>query len=635
VAFDVAGPGEMVSGEAGTAMDIVQEASRRLCEGDAAEAIELLRQATSSEPDSPRLQFMMGLVAWRLGELDQALAIFCACHQLEPMNGSAVEVLASLFAQAGNLDESLYYGKLATALGPTEGYAELVPPFFPSFGRAFLTMREKPLLARAKLLIAGGSLSVGIDLAGQHVAIHPADREARLFLGVCLMRAGNTAAAAGSLQPFASDALAPAEGLGLYAAALAQLGEAAEALRCYEMARAKAPDNAAIAASRVADALWLGNDREGQSALFADWSQRFCRKAAKPANWGLPAGKIVISYLVSRLADRRDAAAIAAVAQAHDRSRVQVIGYGIGAQSWDENSVLSGAFDKWRDISDVDPATVARILRGDGVGLIIDCGGFSATQHVLALSRVNSAVRLAWLGAPPGAGLPIYDAVLAGGAICAAETSSIWRAEIGYPLVRDWFRPIERKAAGGLCFGTDATLGQFDEATVALWSAVLDAAPATSLLLRANDMVAGVNIDRLVARFGPGLAGRIDIVAAHRPEDFYGQVDIALAPLKGISPRMAAEAVACGVPVVVLRSDGASQPYGALLQDLGLGENLVAADQRDYVSIALGLAASDTARARMAVKVQQVAEAGKNSARGLARFIEDRIVATLSAADRS
>jgi predicted O-linked N-acetylglucosamine transferase (SPINDLY family) len=599
--------------ESRPAADLVAEAGRQLAAGDAAAAVAALREASIADPDSLRLHFMLGLVAWRLGELEQSLAILRQCHEREPMNGTVAEIVASLYAQAGNLGESLFFGKMSTALGAVPDLAELVPGFFPSFGKAFLAIREKPLFARARMLVGAGELREAVDLARQHVSLNPGDREARLFLGEILLRMGAAAAAVEALQPAAEPADAPAAALSLLGRALAAVGEVEAARASHAAASALAPNDAAIAAARLADGLWLGDGAEALAAGAAKWAQKFCPPPKASVRAG-PAGKLVIGYLVSRLADPRDAAAIHAVASAHDRAGVTVLAYGIGAQSWAENAALSGAFERWRDISGLDPATLARIFRNDGLHAVVDCAGAAAPGQLLALARPSGAIRVAWLGVPPDAPPPLFEMQLA-----------------AYPLVRDWLRPIERKRSATPRFGADIRMPQLDETAVRIWSAVLTGAPEASLILRCNDMAPGANVERLIARFGRALAARIDIVDAATPEDFYADVDVALLPRKGSSPRAAAEAIACGVPAVALGGAAPGEPYGELLRARGLGDCLVAADEQDYVSIALGLATSAVARERVAAAVARAAEAGKISADVAAAELEAELRARLAA----
>ncbi|HUN49419.1 MAG TPA: hypothetical protein VMU85_22995, partial [Stellaceae bacterium] len=520
-------------------------------------------------------------------------------------------------AQSGDLVESLYFGKIATALGPKPGFVELVPSFFPSFGAAFLSIQERPLFARAKMMAKSGKLLAAIEFADQHVSMNADDEEARRFLADHLQIAGSAAMAHEVLRPATGRGDATPALLSRYASACAAVGEAAEARDRHQAACARAPEDAVIAAAAVADSIWLDSGPEAGAARAAEWAKRFCL-SRKPVALHRGAGKLAIGYLVSSLADPLDAAAVAAVARAHDRSRFAVVGYGRGAQSWTENGMLSGAFDKWCDVSELDPATFARVLRGDGIGVVIDCAGFAAPAHLMALARVNTAIRIAWLGTPPGLGAPFYDAVLGRG----GGATPGWGAEKNYPLVRDWIKTMARNPADAVRFGSDVTLRQLDETTVRLWSTILAGAPGATLALRARDMGRGGNVDRLVARFGRDAAARMDIIDAASPEEFYCDLDVALAPVRGLSPRMTAEAIACGIPAVALAGGSLYEPYGAFLRGLGLGDRLVGADEQDYVSIALGLAGSVEARAQLTAAVAAVAGVGEASARGVAEIIE-------------
>jgi hypothetical protein len=128
--------------------ELVREAGRRLDVGDTEGALATLAPMVTDSPPVP-VRFVLALTAWRLGRYDWAVDLMRQCHEEAPMNGTIAEALASLYAQVGDLGESLYMGKLATALGGPRDMAELVPASFPAFDWAFLNIQEHPLLARA------------------------------------------------------------------------------------------------------------------------------------------------------------------------------------------------------------------------------------------------------------------------------------------------------------------------------------------------------------------------------------------------------------------------------------------------------------------------------------------------------
>jgi tetratricopeptide (TPR) repeat protein len=570
---------------------------------------------------------MTALASWQMGDAAKALALAKSCFERDPSNGTAAEMLASLYAQVGDLVESLYYGKLAIALAPDPVTHAWLPPRFPKFDAAFLSIRDKPLLAQARLGLAGGRLDVALELARQHVEVAPNDAEGRQFFAEALLRAGRAAAAIETLQPIAAASTVAAPIASLYASALAAVGEV-EASKWHERAVAAAPDDAAIAARRIADSGPTGASQRQREPWIKDWVKRFAAPM-KARRWRRAGDKLVIGYLVSRLADRRDAMAVAAVARAHLRAGATIIGYGLGAQSWDENAPLRGGFDKWRDVANIDAATLAKTFAGDGLDVAIDCCGMHAPAVLRALARAEGAVRVAWLAEPRGLEGRVYDAAVAPRSARIGGEFALWQPPAGaYPLLRDWTRALQPSGGAGFCFGSDVRLSQLGPDTVALWRAVLAAAPQASLLLRANDMAPGANIGRLIARFGADLARRIDVVAAAEPEAFWYQVDLALAPPVAEMPRLAAEAVACGVPVLALESAGAD---AALLGDLGLGA-LIAGTPAAYAATAAALAGAPARRSAAAAATAAVAARGEAVAAEIAQTIETASRALLAKA---
>lgn len=572
----------------GSADDRLRDVADHLNRNDAAGALALIKPLLTATP-SIAARFALAMTAWRLERFDWSLSLLRGCHEEAPDNGGVAEALASLQAQLGQLEESLFTGKLATALGDDPALAALIPSDYPGFDRAFLSIVERPLLEKARNALAEGKLDRAVEFARQHVVLDAGHIEGRAFYAQCLMRAGAAGAAVETLSAIAEGSPA-APIASLYARALTAVGERQAALRWHRHAAASAMDDGAAAAAQIADAPFLDIAMKELSGLSADWIARFAL-APKTARKYISGKKLVIGYLVSAFIDPEDAAAVAAVAQAHDRARVTVLGFGFGDQTAEHNAALIGAFGKWRDIGALDPATLARTLSGDGVDVLVDAGGFASAQQLRALTRFATGLRVSWLGNPAGLLAPAYDTRL---------------TPADYPV-------LDPRAASArnetVSFGADATLAQLDPRTVALWAAVLAIVPGAKLVLRARDMAIQANLSRLIERFGENLAARIDLRMAARASEFYQAVDIALLPRFGASPRAAAEALANGVPAIAT-SGGV---YGDFLSGRGLGQ-FVAQDPAHYVSLAAALACEPQARRLPAIET---------GARKLAQTIEE------------
>jgi protein O-GlcNAc transferase len=560
----------------------VREAAAQAGAGDLDAALRTLAPLIDSDGHSVAARFVLAMTAWRMNRLDWALELTRSCHESAPMDGVVAEAVASLQAQVGNMVESIYAGKLATALGSDSPLGEFVPAGFPAFNVAYQAIEERPLLTRARRDLNEGRLADAIEKARQHVALNARDSEAGGFYAAAVMRAGRASDAVDHLRRLEGDGCDSGPLASLYARSLAAVGDCDAARTWHAEAQSLAPADPFIAAACVADGLWL-ETQEGATAAAEAWTRRFC-PPSKPRAWRSPGNRLVIAYLAAKFPDPGDAAAVAAVARAHDRESVRVVGYGCGAQSWDENATLRGAFDAWQDIGTLDGATLARYIGQDEVGVVVDASGFAVPQGLQALARVSSALRVSWLGNPGALLAPIYDVRIS--AFPGGEAD--WCIDGGYPVLPSVTSAAETPRAIPQ-FGADVSLAQLCKETVATWSRILDALPEAKLLLRVGDAGRG-NVARLVARFGNALAGRIDLVAVDRFEDFYARIDVALAPWRGASPRSAAEAVACCVPTVAIARNSTLEPYGAFLRTVHPAAALVAGGEDDYVRRAVSLA---------------------------------------------
>src|ERR1700739_4029173 len=109
-----------------SAGDRLRDIVNYLDQGDTAKAFELLTPLVSVPQPSIAARFAMAMTAWQLERFDWALTLLKGAHDDAPDNGGVAEALASLQAQLGQLEESLFTGKLATALGNDPALAALV-----------------------------------------------------------------------------------------------------------------------------------------------------------------------------------------------------------------------------------------------------------------------------------------------------------------------------------------------------------------------------------------------------------------------------------------------------------------------------------------------------------------------------
>ncbi len=585
----------------------------------------------AAEAGHPAALYGLGLAAIAKREWTVALDTLTRAQAADPGECVYAEALAVLHALAGDLAGAAYYAKLSAALGLDEEVLALLPAALPPFALALQIIRENPHRAEAERLAASGRDLQAIDRYEAHLAVFPHDVEAIRGLCQALLRQERPGRAAALLAGLRQAGRAGAAELGLLGEAFAGLGEAAAAEGCHLAALALAPDDAVIACARLRDAVFhpgrtaaelaalcrawgaeLGKAELGKAELAGDGSAPAEHDAAKdrPGD-DRPVG---IGYLLSACRDPRDLEVLAAVTRAVRTPAIRRTFYGLGAATDPGNGRFAGGWDEWRDMRDVDPLTLAAMVQGDEIDLLVDTGGHAAPVHLLALAGRPAPVQVSWLGNPVTLGLGPIDVELSGDPDTSNPdgrdgVSQVRAAPHGLYCYAVPAPPSGDRGdawAGGsgmVTFGADVALAQLHEDLVACWAAILTELPNAVLALRDRNFALDGVIDRLAARFADaGIAGRIEVVRAD-PAGFWPQVDIALAPFVAAAPHDAAAALAAGVPVVALAgTDGHRRQAATLLRHAGLPE-LTAADEAGYRAAALGLARSTAAHAAAAAAV--------------------------------
>src|SRR5665213_3513404 len=79
-----------------------------LNQGESGKALETLMPLLSVPQPSLAARFAMAMTAWQLDRFDWALTLLKEAHESAPDNGGVAEALASLYAQLGQLQDSLF-----------------------------------------------------------------------------------------------------------------------------------------------------------------------------------------------------------------------------------------------------------------------------------------------------------------------------------------------------------------------------------------------------------------------------------------------------------------------------------------------------------------------------------------------
>lgn len=316
--------------------------------------------------------------------------------------------------------------------------------------------------------------------------------------------------------------------------------------------------------------------------------------------------RLRIGYFSADLRNHPVGQVIAEVIERHDRSRVEVIGYSLGADDGSEvRKRLQTAFDSFVDLSGVGVVESAKRIREQGVHVLIDLHGWTAEGRPEALALRCAPIQATWLGyagtigheklADYLIGDPVVTPVEA--ANCYAETL----AQLPWSYMPIDTRTLPKGAAtreqaglptSAFVFCSFNNSYKYNPDVFDLWGRILRGAPdsclwmgspgddAKSRLLKEIE-ARGVAPERLV--FAPRVKDKAEHLARLR------LADLALDPFPYNSHSTGGDVLLAGVPLLALLGDTFAGRVGASLLRAAKLESLVAHSPDEYVEIALRL----------------------------------------------
>lgn len=560
--------------------------------GEHAVAIEHLGAALAAEPDSARLHYMLGCTLQDAGRGEEAAACFRRVLQIDPNHAKAANNLGCLLELAGDVEGAKRSydtairadSTLAMALANRGNLHRLAGRFAEG---------ERDLAAAIRVDASRADWHDALaECLGMQERLDEAERE---------QRAGIEADPAAHKVHY---------GLG---STLVKLGRPADAEASFRRALELAPDfREAHSALLLTLHYTKGNDAADLSGEHERWAAQQAASVNPLLEW--PAldvqgdRKVHVGYVLPGVRAEPQAMSMVPLLAHRDRSRFQVFCYSLASLPDALTAQLRGQADGWRDIHALSEPQAARLIRDDGIEILVDLAGHSEDGRPLLFAHKPAPIQVSWLGCPSTTGLKQMDYRLSGeeadptgasGRYVVETLKSLPTGVLCYAPAADVAPPgappsLQR---GSVTFASFDDLAKVSESSLSLWARVLAAVPGSRLLLNTRALAAPSARQALVERLSRHgvAAGRLAMASPERSSEArlarYGEADIALDTFPYNGTTTTCEALYMGVPVVTLAGTTQVSRAGAsILRRVGLGE-LVAADEQAFIECARKLAA--------------------------------------------
>lgn len=557
---------------------------------DYAAAIECLQHAITTQPDYAEAYHNLG-IAYKAGSrLEEALICFQNAVHLKPDHAESYAMLARVHAELGQHANALAWCEKTLAMWPDSAAAQF------NLGVTFANMKRG---------------AEAIACFQQAILRKPDLADAHNNLGVAYKEHGRFDEAVACFEQ--AIALRPmfAEAYNNLGSTLKDQGKPDQSRAQFERAIALAPNYAAAHNNLLLSMQYAaGITPEQLFALHLRFADQFEPALAAQRMQHIPASerarRLKIGYVSPDFRRHAVAFFMEPVLARHDKTEVEVFCYYNHTIEDEFTARFRADADHWIACSGMSDQQLAERIYADGIDILVDLAGHTAGNRLLAFARKPAPVQVSYLGYPSTTGLRSIDYRLSDnhaeppGLSERFNVETLWRLpEIfccyaAHPLSPPVTGHPPSDDKGYITFGCFNNYAKVSDATVVLWAEILAQVPDSRLMLE----ILGLDnpgmregVERRFAGLGIDPA-RLVLIANDRKNQFvlYNRIDIALDPFPCNGGTTSFDTLWMGVPFVTLAGSNFISRLGVtILHNAGLDE-LIAANEKEYIQIAAGLA---------------------------------------------
>ncbi len=562
------------------------------------------------------------------GRLTEAQAIYAKIVAADPTHAQALHLMGVIAHQTGRNALAVDLIHRAIASSPHDA------AFHSNLGAALIELRRfddaitalrhanelragyaEALYNLGNALCAGGRVEEAVAKYRSALALAPKDPEMHNNLGAALAELGCLEEAIARFHDALRLRPGYVEALGNLGSALKDEGHVDEAIRIYRETLHLQPGRA-YTHSDLLLALHFSNGVEAQ-VIFREhlrWNDLHAKPHATECapfpNTADPNRRLRIGYVSPDFREHSVALFSENLLACHDREKVAVYCYAELRRPDPSGFRARIGPTMWRETTGLTDAEVAAQVRRDEIDILVDLAGHTGFHRLLAFARRPAPVQVTYLGYCDTTGLDAMDYRLTDAHADPQENHDHLHSEklIRLPDCAWCFRPPEAApevpappaaTSGTITFGCFNAVPKITAEILGIWARILNAVPASRLLLKASGLRDGPACARILGILASsGVPAERVTLAPYAPTRaahlaLYGSVDIALDTFPYHGTTTTCEALWMGVPVITLAGKTHVSRVGvSLLTNAGLPE-LIAHTATDYARLATSLANDD------------------------------------------
>lgn len=550
------------------------------------DAVEAAKDYVRHFPDDSDSHYQLGQVMTSMNEFGAAALAFAECVARDDQDARGYLALGATLLHMGRLKDAREQLERAIELDPKQALAYI---------RLALVLERWNQRAEA------------IELLHKALELAPDDVEARALLAMLLIREGSHTQAAEAYRRCLELAPHNVGALTGCGALLSLQGDTAGCWALMQRAIAAEPLNyLPVQAALLFSISQPQLSRQEQTDLHRHWGDLFVKSLAPPFDrWDndrSPDRKLKVGYVSADLRGHSVAYFLEPLLAWHQRDNVEIHIFDVTFAADAITQHLRTQADVWHRVVGAGTDRITEIVREQPIDILVDLGGHTGDSRIDVFARHAAPVQVSYLGYPATTGLPAMDSRLTDDIADppgsdAFYTEKLIRLPGGFlcfrpPLPWDEVRDLPAGLDRPITFTSFNAVNKINANVLQLWARVLDAVPASRLLLKAN----GLSDPKTRHNLASGLAehgisqDRFEFVnrtASYRDHlAVYHRGDIALDTFPYNGTTTTCEALWMGLPVIALAGDRhAARVSQSILSRIGM-QDWIAATPDDYVRLA-------------------------------------------------
>jgi protein O-GlcNAc transferase len=558
--------------------------------GHAKEAINYYLKALQINPNCAEAHFNLGLIYHDIGQMNDAINNYQRYLQFNPNDPDVHLNIGHALQWKGQIDHAKSHYIKALQLNPND------PQVHNNLGSIFLVTKQT---------------NEAIAYFNKAIQLDPNLADAYYNLGNIFREQGHLTRALENYQISVNKDSNSADKYNNLGLVLKNMGRLNEAEVCFKNSLRIQPDNPSHYSNYLC--LLNYNPQYDTTKIFYEHLQ-FDKRFSEPlssliiphSNMHTRNRRLNIGYVSPDFRKHPVAYFIEPILAEHDKKAFKIYCYTNSVIQDEVTDRLKSNVDKWRDITNMPDEKATKLIRQDGIDILVDLAGHTANNRMLLFARKPAPVQISCIGYLTTTGLSAIDYRIVDsytdppGLTEQFYTEQLMRLPGSFLCyVPDREAPVVRRLPAltkkHVTFGSFNNLAKVSNEVISIWSKILRATPNSCLLMKTLSFRDEVTRQRIFTIFGENNISK-DRIALLPPDpspkhfESYNLLDIGLDtfPFNGLATTC--EAMWMGVPVVTLAGTAYHSRVGvSLLSNIGLAE-LVAKTSDEYISIAVNLA---------------------------------------------